>query len=79
MVGKVLLLGIGFDGSDGHVRITMGDNYGVCGGSGDTHDQICNKIVQLNMEMKRRGLSLEEICTDRYKTKLRSKRFKGRK
>jgi len=78
MVAKVLLLGIGFDNKDGHIRVTRGDNCGVYGGSGETHAQIYNKIVQLKTELKRRGLSLEEVCTDTYKSKVRSKKFKRR-
>ena len=73
MAGKVLLLGVGFDNKDGHVRITVGDNFGISGGSGETHEQIKSAICKLNKELREKGLTLEDICLSG------SKKIPGRK
>ncbi len=41
------LLGVGFDGEAGHIRITQADEYHVLMGSGETHEalqKICRRI-----------------------------------
>jgi hypothetical protein len=58
---KALLLGLGLDGKDGHVRLTAGPNFRLVGGSQDTHAAMQETAVKFNEELDRRGKHLEEI------------------
>ena len=42
-----MLLGVGLD-SDGHKRITKGDNFAMVGGTEETHDGMVEKAVKIN-------------------------------
>ena len=57
----VRLLGVGFDADDGHVRITTGERYDVLMGSDGSHEYITELISRIEMEIKQRGLSLDEL------------------
>jgi hypothetical protein len=57
----VRLLGVGFDGDDGHVRITTGDTYDVLMGSDESHDYISSLIARIENELKTRGLDLDTM------------------
>src|SRR5690606_34554322 len=52
---KALLLGLGLDGKDEHVRITKGDNFRLVGGSKETHECMQEKAIKFNEELKKRG------------------------
>jgi len=56
-----LLLGLGFDGKDGHLRITRGKNFRLFGGSKTTHQMMQEKAVKFNEQLRNRGKALEEI------------------
>jgi hypothetical protein len=56
-----MLLGVGFDGKDGHYRQTKGDNFLLIGGSDETHKVMQEKALSLNEELKRRGKRLEDV------------------
>ncbi|MFH0939156.1 MAG: hypothetical protein V1899_07745 [Planctomycetota bacterium] len=58
---KALLLGVGLDADDGHVRITKGSNFRLMGGSRDTHEQMQEMAIKLNEELDRRHQRLEDI------------------
>jgi hypothetical protein len=58
---KGLLLGVGLDGKDGHVRLTTGRNFRLIGGSQETHEQMQEKAVKFNEELDRRGKQLEDL------------------
>lgn len=57
---KALLLGVGLD-SDGHKRITTGRNFALVGGSEGTHEQMVEKAVKINEQLKARGKELHEV------------------
>jgi hypothetical protein len=57
---KAVLLGVGLD-SDGHKRITTGDNFALVGGTQETHEQMTEKVIKLNEKMKARGKQLETV------------------
>jgi len=59
--GKALLVGLGLDGKDGHVRITRGENFNLIGGSQETHEVMQEKAVKMNEELSKRGKRLEEV------------------
>lgn len=57
---KAHLLGVGLD-SDGHKRVTKGDNFTLVGGSKDTHEEMTEKAIKLNEKLKARGKQLETV------------------
>ena len=58
---KALLLGLGFDGKDGHVRLTKGPNFRLVGGSQETHERMQEKAIRFNEELDKRGKRLEDL------------------
>lgn len=62
---KAMLLGLGFD-SDGHKRITKGDNFTLIGGSQDTHEQMTEKAIKINEKLKARGKQLETVSREEF-------------
>jgi hypothetical protein len=58
---KALLLGVGLDSKDGHVRLTTGPNFQLLGGSAETHEAMQETAVKFNEELDRRGKQLAEI------------------
>ena len=57
---KAAILGLGLD-SDGHKRITTGDNFTLVGGTQETHEQMTEKAIKINEKLKARGKRLEEV------------------
>jgi hypothetical protein len=58
---KALLLGVGLDSQDGHVRVTSGPNFKLVGGSKDTHEVMQETAVKFNEELSKRGKHLTEL------------------
>jgi len=58
---RALLLGLGLDGDDGHVRITHGENFRLLGGSEETHGKMTETVIRLNEKLKKRGKRLEDV------------------
>lgn len=56
-----MLLGVGLDSQDGHVRITTGANFRLIGGSRDTHEQMQETAIKFNEELSKRHKRLEEV------------------
>jgi len=63
---RAMLLGLGFDGSDGHKRITRGDNFCLVGGSEETHDRMTETVVRFNERLARRGKELHELSREEF-------------
>lgn len=55
------LLGMGFDATDGQVRITRGKNYELLGGSERTHAVMQETAVKINEHADRNGKRLEDV------------------
>ncbi|HEY4417387.1 MAG TPA: hypothetical protein VGO57_16975 [Verrucomicrobiae bacterium] len=62
---KAVLLGLGLD-SDGHKRITTGDNFKLVGGTQETHEQMTESVIKLNEKMKARGKRLETVSHEEF-------------
>ena len=58
--GKAIMFGVGLD-SDGHKRITTGENFALVGGTEETHEVMTEKIIRINEKLKSRGKKLESI------------------
>ncbi len=56
-----MLLGLGLDNEDGHVRFTKGENFRLFGGSQETHEEMQDKAIRFNEELKKRDKRLEDI------------------
>ena len=58
------LLGLAFDATDGHKRITRGNNFLLAGGSEKTHGLMRDTILKVNEELDARGLNLADVSVD---------------
>ena len=58
---KALLLGLGLDNKDGHVRVTRGPNFQLVGGSSETHEVMQETAIKFNEELSKRGKRLEDV------------------
>ena len=61
-----LLLGLGFDNKDGHLRLTRGKNFRLLGGSEETHKVMQEKATKFNEQLKKRGKTLDDINTQEF-------------
>jgi hypothetical protein len=59
------MIGLGLD-SDGHKRITKGDNFALYGGSADTHERMIETSMKINEKLRRRGKSLHEVSRQEF-------------
>ncbi len=55
------LLGLGLDSTDGHKRITTGEQFTLVGGSQETHERMTETVVKTFEELKRREKRLESV------------------
>jgi hypothetical protein len=78
-VAKALLVGLGYDGEDGHIRIARGKNFRVLGGSQETHEMILDKMLQLNKQLDKRSKTLEEVSEKEFRQIARDVGLKVRK
>ena len=58
---KKILLGLGLDSKDGHVRVTKGNNFRLYGGSEETHETMQEKAVKFNEQLGKRHKTLDDI------------------
>ena len=63
---RAALLGIGFDNTDGHRRITRGDNFCLVGGSEETHERMTETTVKFNEKLSRKGKELGELSREEF-------------
>lgn len=63
---RALLLGLGFDCKDGHLRVTHGKNYRLYGGSENTHNLMFEKVTKFNEQLDKKGKSLEGITKQEF-------------
>ena len=62
---RAALLGLGLD-SDGHRRLTTGDNFTLVGGTQATHEQMTEKAVKINEKLRARGKQLETVSKEEF-------------
>lgn len=65
-LNKKILLGLGLDSKDGHVRVTKGKNFRLYGGSEETHEVMQEKAVKFNEHLAKRGKTLDEIHQEEF-------------
>ena len=59
------MLGVGLD-TDGHKRITTGENFALVGGTEETHEVMTEKVIKINEKLKSRGKQLENISKKEF-------------
>ena len=64
---KRLLLGFGLDNTDGHTRITRGENFHLFGGSKDTHEIMQERAIKINEKLKERSKTLDTVGTQEFR------------
>lgn len=63
---RARILGLGLDNTDGHVRLTRGENFDIVLGSESTHEQLQETCIKLNEKLDRRGKRLEDLSRDEF-------------
>ncbi len=63
---RKILLGMGFDCKDGHVRVTKGKNFALLGGSEDTHEMMQEKAIKFNEQLNKRQKSLDSLSEKEF-------------
>lgn len=63
---KRVLLGLGFDCKDGHLRATKGENFRLYGGSDQTHEMMQEKAIKFNEQLNKRRKSLDDISEKEF-------------
>ena len=62
---KAVMFGVGLD-TDGHKRITKGDNFALVGGTKDTHDEMTEKALKINEKLADRGKRLDDVSREEF-------------
>ena len=58
---RKLMLGIGLDNSDGHTRVTHGENFHLFGGSQGTHEMMQEHATKINEKLHEREKTLDTV------------------
>lgn len=61
MINKSVLLGLGFDAKDGHIRYTKGKNFKLLGGSKETHSLMQEKAIKFNEQLDKQHKTLDTM------------------
>ncbi|MFA5142956.1 MAG: hypothetical protein WC522_02145 [Candidatus Omnitrophota bacterium] len=64
---RKILLGLGFDSRDGHLRITKGENFRLYGGSEETHEMMQEKAIKFNEHLDKRRKKIEDINESEFR------------
>lgn len=59
------LLGLGLD-SDGHKRLTTGENFTLVGGTQETHEVMTEQAIKINEKLKARGKQLHTVSREEF-------------
>ncbi|MFN3407533.1 MAG: hypothetical protein ACK45B_00935 [Limisphaerales bacterium] len=62
---RAMLLGLGLD-SDGHKRVTRGENFLLAGGTAETHEAMTEKAIKINEKLAARGKRLETVSRQEF-------------
>lgn len=62
-----LLVGMGLDNTDGHKRITEGDNFCLVGGSEETHERMTETAIKFNEKLSRKGKRLSDLSPEEFR------------
>lgn len=60
------LLALGLDGSDGHKRVTKGDDFLLLGGSEQTHERMQEIVLRMDEALRRRGKRFADLSRGEF-------------
>ena len=63
---KTMLVGLGYDSKDGHIRVAKGKNFRIFGGSEKTHEMMLDKMMEFNRHLDKRSKTLDEISEKEF-------------
>lgn len=63
---KKILLGMGLDCKDGHVRVTKGKNFALLGGSEETHEEMQEKAIKFNEHLDKRKKDINDLSEKEF-------------
>ncbi len=52
--------------SDGHKRITQGEQFTLVGGTEQTHEEMTEKAIKIKEKLKNRGKLLETVSKEEF-------------
>ncbi len=58
------IVGVGLDPSDGHVRLSRGDNFDLYAGSETTHEKMLEACIRLNRRIEKEGIDPSRISRE---------------
>ena len=59
------MIGVGLD-SDGHKRVTKGEDFALYGGSAETHERMTETSMKINEKLRKRGKSLRDVSREEF-------------
>jgi len=59
------MVGLGLD-SDGHKRVTTGENFVLAGGTQETHEDMTEKAIKINEKLRERGKQLAQVTREEF-------------
>ena len=59
------MLGIGLD-SDGHKRVTTGQDFMLMGGSKETHEVMTEKAIKINEKLAAKGKRMGDVSHEEF-------------
>lgn len=60
-----MMLGVGLD-TDGHKRVTRGENFALVGGSEQTHEVMTEKVIKINEKLSSKGKNLDNVSREEF-------------
>ncbi len=63
---RKILVGLGLDSKDGHVRITKGKNFRLYGGSQETHELMQEKAVKFDEHLNKKGKTMDSLSREEF-------------
>ena len=60
------LLGVGLDNTDGHSRVTTGDDFTLVGGSQETHERMQGLVIRMHEKLKSKGKRLKDLTRGEF-------------
>ena len=60
-----MMLGVGLD-TDGHKRITTGENFALVGGTSETHEVMTEKVIKINEKLAATGKQLDTLSREEF-------------
>lgn len=58
------VLGVGLDATDGHKRITRGEDFLLAGGSEETHASMQETLIKVTEKLADRGKRIRDASTE---------------